>query len=267
MPAPALIFALGVLGCFAGACANYLIVRLTHQATTDQPCLCGGCQDRLSLRDRLPLLACCSAHGRSQLRTHGKTRWPFTELSVGALFACVAWWWAAARQGVVPRSPHDVLAGVFELSALLVFATASIALAAIDVATLRLPNVLVTASFSLLLALFFVSALMSGAWTSLFSAGAGAALLMLIYGALWCIWPGGMGFGDVKLAAVIGLVLGWLGWAPVFFGTVIAFAAAGVFGAVMLVTRKARRHVRLPFGPFMLLGAWVAVFASTTVIG
>ena len=71
-----------------------------------------------------------------------------------------------------------------------------------------------------------------------------------------------MGFGDVKLAALLGLYLGWLGWSSVAVGAFAGFLLGGVVGVALIVARRgAGRKSRIPFGPFMLAGAFLAVFA------
>ena len=66
--------------------------------------------------------------------------------------------------------------------------------------------------------------------------------------------------GDVKLAGVLGLFLGFLGPAVLFVGLFAAFLLGGVFGVVVMLTRSGSRRTTIPFGPWMLAGAWIAVF-------
>jgi prepilin signal peptidase PulO-like enzyme (type II secretory pathway) len=79
------------------------------------------------------------------------------------------------------------------------------------------------------------------------------------------IYPGGMGFGDVKLAGVLGLFLGWLGWAPLMVGAFSAFVLGGLFSIVLLFTRRANRSSGIPFGPWMVAGAWVGIFFGNAI--
>jgi len=79
--------------------------------------------------------------------------------------------------------------------------------------------------------------------------------------------PGGMGFGDVKLAGVIGLFLGWIGVGSVVVGLFSAFLLGGLFSIGLLVLRKAGRKSGIPFGPWMLIGAWVGVFFGEQIAG
>ena len=71
-----------------------------------------------------------------------------------------------------------------------------------------------------------------------------------------------MGFGDVKLAGVLGLYLGWLGWGEVIVGGFLGFLFGGVVGIALMVMGKAGRKSKIPFGPFMLAGALVAILAG-----
>jgi leader peptidase (prepilin peptidase)/N-methyltransferase len=95
---------------------------------------------------------------------------------------------------------------------------------------------------------------------SLLRAAIAAAALFALYFIMAIAYPGGMGFGDVKLAGVLGLFLGFLGWGELAVGAFAAFVLGGVFGVVLLIARRAGRKSRIPFGPWMLLGAWVGVF-------
>jgi leader peptidase (prepilin peptidase)/N-methyltransferase len=79
------------------------------------------------------------------------------------------------------------------------------------------------------------------------------------------VHPAGMGYGDVKLAGLLGLYLGWLGWGPVLVGTFTGFLLGGLVGVALLVTRRAGRRTAIPFGPFMLGGAMLALFFAGPV--
>ena len=75
-------------------------------------------------------------------------------------------------------------------------------------------------------------------------------------------YPSGMGFGDVKLAAVLGIALGWLGWGPFVVGAFSAFLLGGLFSIALLVIGRAGRKTGIPFGPWMILGAVLAIAAT-----
>jgi len=75
-------------------------------------------------------------------------------------------------------------------------------------------------------------------------------------------YPAGMGFGDVRLAGLIGGVLGFLSWAALVIGAFAGFFLGAVVGVAMMASRRGDRKTALPFGPFMLAGVLVAIFAA-----
>ncbi len=90
-------------------------------------------------------------------------------------------------------------------------------------------------------------------------AGIGGAALYAFYYVLMVIKPKGMGFGDVKLAGVLGMYLGWLGWGQLAVGGFLGFLLGGLVGGGLMALRLATRKSRIPYGPFMIVGAYLAV--------
>ncbi len=90
-------------------------------------------------------------------------------------------------------------------------------------------------------------------------AAVGGLALYAFYFVLMFVYPKGMGFGDVKLAGVLGMSLGWLGWGQLVVGAFLGFLLGGVVGGGLMAVRLATRKSRIPFGPFMIVGAYVAV--------
>lgn len=76
---------------------------------------------------------------------------------------------------------------------------------------------------------------------------------------LFLVNPNGMGFGDVKLALGLGAVLGWYGWSVVVLGTFAGFLFGALYGAVLVIARRAGRKTSIPFGPFLIAGAYVGL--------
>ena len=76
-----------------------------------------------------------------------------------------------------------------------------------------------------------------------------------------------MGFGDVKLAGVLGLYLGWLGWGVLVVGGFLGFLLGAVVGGGLMLASKAGRKTQIPFGPFMISGALIAVFVGSNIAG
>ena len=154
----------------------------------------------------------------------------------------------------------------WELAALAWLTLIAMPLALIDIAAHRLPNRLTAAAFAGILALLTVAALTGHQPGRLARAAAAAAALAGFYLVLCLIRPGEMGLGDAKLAASIGLVLGWTSWQVLITGTFAGFALAALYGGARIIARRATRTTQLPLGPFMLVGALVA-FAALNLSG
>ena len=92
------------------------------------------------------------------------------------------------------------------------------------------------------------------------------ALLFAFYFVLVLVYPSGMGFGDVKLAGVLGLYLGWVSWGAVVLGTFTAFLIGAVVGIVVMLAGKGGRKTKIPFGPFMFVGAGLALVLAQPVV-
>jgi leader peptidase (prepilin peptidase) / N-methyltransferase len=96
-------------------------------------------------------------------------------------------------------------------------------------------------------------------WGALVGAAIGCGALFAVYFVALLVYPSGMGFGDVKLAGVLGLYLGWFGWGTLFIGWFAAFLLGGVYAVALLVAGRAGRRSGIPFGPWMLLGAALGI--------
>jgi leader peptidase (prepilin peptidase)/N-methyltransferase len=113
--------------------------------------------------------------------------------------------------------------------------------------------------------LLLAAAAARGDWWPLGRGLVAMAALFSLYLVLALLYRGGMGFGDVKLAGLLGLYLGWLGWSPVWIGTFAGFLLGGLAGAALMLGRRASRKAAIPFGPAMLAGALLALFAAGPV--
>jgi len=136
-----------------------------------------------------------------------------------------------------------------------------IALAVIDARTRLLPTRLVLPATAVAIVLGTVVAIVQDDRDALIRAFIGLAVVRTIFWVLWWFRSSGMGFGDVRLAALLGFVLGYLGWAEVIIGVYAAFLEFTVPGLVLaaVLRDKARLKARVPFGPFLLLGAVTGV--------
>ncbi|NKS63757.1 prepilin peptidase [Rhodococcus hoagii] len=142
------------------------------------------------------------------------------------------------------------------------FAAVGIALAVIDIDCKRLPNFLVVPSYPIVFTCLTAGSVITGDWSALLRAAIGAAVLFGFYFVLALIYPAGMGFGDVKLAGVIGAVLAYLSYGTLLVGAFLAFLVAALVGLIILVTRRGRIGTTIPFGPYMIAAAVVAILAA-----
>lgn len=148
-------------------------------------------------------------------------------------------------------------------------AVVSIVLTVIDVSQHRLPNRVVLPSYAAGLLLFTAASALSADPGPLLRALAGMVILFVFYFIIRFASPASIGGGDVKLAGLIGLYLGWLGWSELLFGAAAAFLIGGLYALALLLARRADRRTRIPFGPAMLAGAWlvIVVTSALTVAG
>ncbi|GAA2267937.1 A24 family peptidase [Streptomyces atrovirens] len=146
-----------------------------------------------------------------------------------------------------------------ELFVWLLLAPVGVLLAVVDFRVQRLPDPLTLPFAGAALVLLGPAALApehAGEWTT---ALLGALALGAGYFVLFLVNPGGMGFGDVKLALGAGAVLGWYGWPTVMLGTLAGFVFGALYGGALVVARKAGRKTAIPFGPFLISGAFAGL--------
>jgi leader peptidase (prepilin peptidase)/N-methyltransferase len=158
-----------------------------------------------------------------------------------------------------------------ELPAFLCLAAAGVLLAVIDVQHRLLPDRVVLPSLGIGALMLAGAALVHGNWTALARAAAAALLLFLVFLVLALIAPSGLGMGDVKLAALLGLYLGWLGWGAVVVGAAAGFVVQALLALTLLAARRIGLRGELPFGPAMLLGAvlvigWTGALAGSAAL-
>lgn len=249
----------GVIGLAVGSFLNVVVYRLPAGGSlVAPPSACPDCGSAIRSYDNIPVLSWLLLRGRCRdCREPISARYPMVEGLTGVLFVVVALVFVPPI--VQAGSPLTAAAAVLTLLVFLYLAAISVTLALIDLDTRTLPNSVVLPSYLVASVLLGTSLALRGDVEHLISAAAGAVALFCFYLVLALVRPGGMGYGDVKLAGVLGLYLGSLGWAQLAIGAFAAFVLGGVFGVVLVLVHKATRASGIPFGPWMLAGAWLGI--------
>lgn len=238
-----------LLGLVFGSFLTVAIHRVPKGESIVRPrSRCPACGTQIRASDNIPVVSWLLLRGRCR---HCGARispvYPLTELAVAGLFVAVA---------VRYDDPWVV-------ALLAPFLGVLLALAVIDARTKRLPNRIVYPSV-IVAALYLPVARLAGAGVDLLDAAIG----LLAYGGAMLVValvaPKGMGMGDVKLAGLIGLVLGALGLEYVAVAAGLGILFGGVGAIVALLTGAGRKHA-MPFGPFLAAGAIAAVFVGPWV--
>ena len=246
-----LLALLAVVGLAVGSFLNVVVWRVPRGESVVTPAShCPACDAAVRSRDNVPVVSWLLLRGRCRdCRTPIAARYPLVEASTALVFVVLG-----ARLGAS-----------WELPAFLYLGAVGVALALIDLDVKRLPDVLVLPSYAVALALLALPALLDHRWPDYGRAVLGGVVLYAGYFVLAYAYPAGMGFGDVKLAGVLGIYLGWLGWGSLAAGAFLGFLLGGVVGVALLASARATRKTAIPYGPFMLLGALLAVLAGGTL--
>ena len=245
------LFVAFLFGLSVGSFGNVVAYRVPRGLSIVKPrSACPNCGVEIAWHDNIPLVSYLWLRGRC--RNCGEQiswRYPMLEFATGVL-----WVLLTLRFGLVA-----------ELPAFLVMGTAVVILSAIDFEHRRLPNKILGPAAIVGLSLLTFAGF-TGDWERfLFGLVGGLAYALPLFLIAVAV-PKGMGGGDIKLAAYLGLHLGWLGLAYVGVGATLGFFFGAVAGVALIVAGKKGRKDPIPFGPFMALGALVAVFFGEPIV-
>jgi len=256
---------LGVFGSIIGSFLNVVIYRVPAGRSLVSPAsACGACGHTIRWYDNIPIVSWLVLRGRCRdCSAKISVRYPLIELGTAVAFVAVG------IRFVPDVFAADDVAGIVSAGLVLVayayLAAISISLAAIDLDTMRLPNAIVLPAYIVGAVLFTAAAALGGAWDHLVTAALGMLIMGAVYAVPAFIRPDAIGGGDVKLAGVLGMFLGWLGWAELGVGIVAGFILGGLFGVALIIAGKGR-SARVAFGPWMLAGAWIGIFAGGALL-
>lgn len=283
IPHTAILIAAGVFGLVIGSFLNVVAYRVPAGISLMRPSQCTACGAPVRPWHNVPVLSWLALGAKcANCGDRISVRYPLIEIGSGLLFVGTAWWWtlqgeshAQAATFALPDSFGEAWASLngadvwaaplaargVALLAGLWFIASGFVLTVIDLDTRRLPRGIVRLGMLAILVLFVLSCVLGADWWALVRAVVSMLLMYLLYAALRIARPGGMGGGDVRLAALVGLMLGWFGWWTLIVGAFAAFLLGGVYGIALILSGRATRRTAVPFGPWMIAGAIVgAVF-------
>ncbi|KQZ83958.1 peptidase A24 [Microbacterium sp. Root166] len=253
----------GVFGLLIGSFLNVVAYRVPAGISLLRESRCPQCDAAVKPWQNVPVVSWLALRGRcAACHSPIAPRYAVVEGITGLAFAAIAWWALTAGLAVPATSSPQIWADALIIIAFLYFAAISIVLTLIDLDTHRLPNAIVLPSYLVAGVLLTAASALSGDWIALLRAAIGMVSLYAFYFLLRLARPGGMGGGDVKLAGVVGLYLGFIGWGALVVGAFAAFVLGGVFGLALIALRRAGRKTAIPFGPWMIAGAWVGIFTG-----
>jgi leader peptidase (prepilin peptidase)/N-methyltransferase len=246
-----LILAGALFGLVVGSFTNVLIARVpAGEPWIRGSSRCPQCRHDLAWYDNVPVVSWLLLSRRCR---HCKLpisgRYPAVELLVALLWAGIAAAFGASLLSL----------------ALGYLACITVALAFIDLDVQRLPDGLVLPSYVVVAALLVGDAAATGEWSSLARAAAGMGILGGFYAVVWIVYPSGLGRGDVTTAGLAGMALGYLGWSELAVGAISGPILGGLAVAIGLASRALTRKSRVPYGPALLCGLWLGVFAGSVI--
>jgi leader peptidase (prepilin peptidase)/N-methyltransferase len=265
-----LVAVCAVVGLLVGSFLNVVIARVPAGESVVRPrSRCPRCGTPIAARDNLPVVSWLLLRGRA--RCCGapiSRRYPLVELVTAASFALVAAWstGAFAAGGDTGASASEALTpaawdgSLWPLPAFLFLAAVSVALVAIDLEHLRLPFWVVVPSWWAGGALLGGAALLMGHGEAAVRMVLGGLAYWGLYRFIYALSRGRLGYGDVRLAGLLGGYLAWVSWGALVLGAYLGTLVGGVAFVALLVARRAGFKTELPYGPPMIVGAWLGLF-------
>ncbi len=258
-----LIAACTLLGLVVGSFLNVVIARVPVDESVVRPgSRCPGCGVPIAPRDNVPVVSWLLLRGRARCcGVRISPIYPAVELGTGLAFALVAAWATggagdADRAGVLQPAAWESL---WPLPAFLYLAAVSIALVVIDLQHLRLPFWIVVPSWWVSAVLLAGAALLVGHPDAAVRMLLGGVTYWAFFRLLHAVSRGKLGYGDVRLAGLLGQYLGWVSWGTLVLGAYLGLFVGGLVFIGLFVVRVVGRKTELPYGPPMIVGAWLGL--------
>jgi leader peptidase (prepilin peptidase)/N-methyltransferase len=252
-----LIFLFAILGLAVGSFLNVCIDRLPrNESIVNPPSHCAVCQHKLAVKDLIPLFSYLRLRGRCrycQATIPQKLFW--VELATGLIFAFLYWWCVLFKTEL----------GIVTFGVMAFYACLFILIFVIDLEHGLILNKVVYPGMvvALLLALYPWPWLNESMVMRVAYAALGGAIGFGIFLLIALISRGGMGWGDVKLAALIGLATGF---PLVFVAIIIGAILGGIVAVALVIAKRRKRRETIPFGPFLALATMVTLLWGSNIL-
>lgn len=248
----AAVLVAAVLGLCVGSFLNVVVSRVPEGRSVATPrSSCPSCGTPIRPYDLVPVVSWLLLRGRCRSCNDPiSATYPLVEAGTAAVWALVAW-----------RIGWDAL-----LPASLVWSAGLLALSVIDLRTFRLPTKIIYATLAVTSAMLVLAAAVTGHWGQLVQCAAGAVIAFGVYLLIHVAQPKGMGFGDVRLSALIGAMLGWHGLAVMFVGLFLGFLIGAAASVVVVAAKRGTLKTKVPFGPYMCVGAMTALLYGREIV-
>jgi leader peptidase (prepilin peptidase)/N-methyltransferase len=247
-----LIVTCAVVGAVVGWFSTIVVDRVPRgRSVRFPPSECGSCHTPLTLPDLVPIASWLVRRGRCRHCTAEIGLEPIViEVATATIFVLLG-----LELGIDAALP-----------AFWVLGAALVALGWIDIRELRLPREITYPALVLGAAMLAIAAVVDGEPERIAGSLLGAATALAIMGGLHLLTRGGVGSGDVRLAPLLGMFLGYLDPVLVPLGLFVGFVFGAVAAVLALVTGRGTRRTSLPFGPFLAAGTLIAVLHGRSMI-
>ncbi|MGH9103308.1 MAG: prepilin peptidase [Acidimicrobiales bacterium] len=239
-------------GLVVGSFVNVVVYRVPRGLSVVSPrSACPSCSKTITARDNVPVLSWLALRGRCRsCAVRIPLRYPAVELATAALFVALA-----ARLGADAALP-----------AFWLLVAALVAISAVDLERRLVPSRILYPSLVAGGVLLVLAAAAEGSWGRLWRAAAGGAIGFVALGVVHLVYPRGMGFGDVRLAGLLGVYLGWIGLAEVAVGLFLGFLTGSVVGLGLVAFAGRTGRSELPFAPFLAAGGVAGVLWGPALV-
>jgi leader peptidase (prepilin peptidase)/N-methyltransferase len=243
---------LGMFGLLFGSFANVVIYRVPEKRSIVRPpSACPKCQARVRAYDNIPVVSWVVLRGHCRdCKAPISPRYPAVEALMAAIFVGIGLRFGVSWTGVGEA----------------VLAAGLVMLGFIDLDHMLLPRQLVYITLGLVGALMIAGAATGDDWHRLGVAALAGAVPWALFFAINWVAPKALGFGDVRLALVMGFGLGWLGAGYALLGFMVAAVLGSLVGIAMIAAGKAGRRTPIPFGTFLATGAVLVVLFGAPVV-